>query len=569
MGSKDKKGRILVIDDEEHIRLVFEASLAREGHEVSTAGNYEEALRQISEKSFDLIFADIFLGGKTGVNVLQEIRSKDMWCPVVIMTGYPHLDTASEALRLRAFDYLPKPVQMDKLLDVTAKALKHGAFVNDTTMRASNLDGIFRSIRSAIVAFRDDLEVIETNEAARKLCGFSPGDKQKVLDGIEKRCACRCRDVLVKTIRERRSNERTHIECMLRQRPEQVVAVKSFPLLGSQGTPVGTVLVIEDETAPRVAGKVRQGRSGFPGIIGESPAVRKIYDLMESLTEVQTTVLITGGSGTGKELVAEALHYGGARARGPLVKVNCAALPDALLESELFGHVKGAFTDAVHDRVGRFQKADGGTIFLDEIGDISAGMQTRLLRVLESMEFERVGDSTPVKVNVRIIAATNKNIPERVRKGTFREDLYYRLKVIEISMPPLRDRKEDIPLLIEHFTGKLNAKLNRTIEGVSSDVMKILKEYSWPGNIRELEHAIEHAFIHCSLPIVTVKDLPHEIREFIKTKTPLLHYENCEERQAILRALEVTYWNRTRAAALLGMSRRTFYRKIKEHNIYR
>jgi two-component system response regulator HydG len=318
-----------------------------------------------------------------------------------------------------------------------------------------------------------------------------------------------------------------------------------------------------------VAGTYSQGLISFPHIIGKSPAMRKLYDLVGCLADVPTTVLITGESGTGKELVAEALHHGGVRRNGPLVKVNCAALSETLLESELFGHVRGAFTGADKDRAGRFQMADGGTIFLDEIGDISAGVQARLLRILESMELERVGDSTPMKIDVRIIAATNKDMPEQIQNGSFRKDLYYRLKVVDIPILPLRERKEDIPLLVEHFIGKLNAKLNKTIQGVSSDVMKIFNGYGWPGNVRELEHAVEHAFIHCRLPIVTVCDLPHDIREFIKTKTTLLSYRGCDERQAILRTLEATRWNKTRAAELLGMSRRTFYRKIKEHNIFR
>jgi two-component system response regulator HydG len=187
----------------------------------------------------------------------------------------------------------------------------------------------------------------------------------------------------------------------------------------------------------------------------------------------------------------------------------------------------------------------------------------------KSGDAKGVGGSAPIGVDVRIVTATNKNIPEQIRKGAFREDLYYRLKVVEIPMPPLRERKDDIPLLTEHFIGKLNAKLGRSIQGVSSDVMKIFREYSWPGNVRELEHAVEHAFIQCRLPIVTVCDLPHDIKEFIKTKTTILSYKGCDERQAILRMLEATRWNKTRAAALLGMSRRTFYRKIKEHNIFR
>jgi transcriptional regulator with PAS, ATPase and Fis domain len=274
-----------------------------------------------------------------------------------------------------------------------------------------------------------------------------------------------------------------------------------------------------------------------------------------------------GESGTGKELVAEALHYNGNRSHKPFVKVNCSALSENLLESELFGHVKGAFTGAVQDRVGRFQKADGGTIFLDEIGDISPRTQLQLLRVLQEREFERVGDSTPIKVDVRVVAATNQNLKEKIRRGEFREDLYYRLKVVEISMPPLRERREDIPLLVEHFLEKFNKKLSRDIVSVSSDVQKIFMEYPWPGNIRELEHTMEHAFILCRQKTITVNHLPSVFKEFIGFKTFTLEDVKVDEPHAIVQALNKTAWNKAGAARLLGISRRTIYRKMKEYKI--
>ncbi|MBT3260359.1 MAG: sigma-54-dependent Fis family transcriptional regulator, partial [Deltaproteobacteria bacterium] len=209
------------------------------------------------------------------------------------------------------------------------------------------------------------------------------------------------------------------------------------------------------------------------------------------------TVLITGESGTGKELVAEALHYKGGRNHKPLVKVNCSALSDNLLESELFGHIKGSFTGAVKDRIGRFQMADGGTILLDEIGDMPPKIQVKLLRVLQEKTFERVGESTSIKVDVRVVACTNQALREKIEQGEFREDLYYRLNVVEICVPPLRERKEDIPFLIDHFVKKFNKNINKDIFGISTDVQKVFMDYSWPGNVREMEHALEHAFILC------------------------------------------------------------------------
>jgi len=247
-------------------------------------------------------------------------------------------------------------------------------------------------------------------------------------------------------------------------------------------------MLIKDETQLVELKRSLKKKHDKEYFLGKCEAIRKAKTLIKDLAEIKTTVLVTGESGTGKELVLEALHHNGDRRNKPLVKVNCAALSENLLESELFGHVKGAFTGAFKDKIGRFQRADGGTLFLDEIGDISPRMQLRLLRALESMEFERVGDSTPIKVDVRIVAATNQILPNKVADGQFRQDLYYRLKVVEIHLPPLRERKDDIPLLANHFLVQFNTKFNKNIKGLSSDTWKAFLHYSWPGNVRELEN---------------------------------------------------------------------------------
>jgi transcriptional regulator with PAS, ATPase and Fis domain len=298
--------------------------------------------------------------------------------------------------------------------------------------------------------------------------------------------------------------------------------------------------------------------------VGRCEAIRKAKTLIKDLAEVQTTVLITGESGTGKELVLEALHRQGDRRNKPLVKVNCGALSENLLESELFGHVRGAFTGAFRDKVGRFQRADGGTLFLDEIGDISLRMQLRLLRVLETMEFERVGDSTPVKVDVRIVTATNQNLQNKVASGEFRQDLYYRLKVVEINLPPLRERRDDIPLLANHFMAQFNTKFNKNIKGISSDTWKAFFSYPWPGNVRELENTLEHAFIRCHQDVITSDYLPHELRV---RHDPLPKRQNLSKDQealALQQALQSARWNKSKAADLLGISRRTIYRKMEK-----
>ncbi|MEE9606074.1 MAG: sigma-54 dependent transcriptional regulator, partial [Candidatus Scalindua sp.] len=329
----------------------------------------------------------------------------------------------------------------------------------------------------------------------------------------------------------------------------------------------GCVMIIRDETRLVELESDLHERQQFHNIIGKNEKLQKIYSFIEALGNTQTTVLITGENGTGKGLLAEALHYHAKDSKKPFVWVDCASLSDNLLESELFGHVKGAFTGAVSDRVGRFQKADGGTIFLDEIGDISNKMQLRLLRVLQEMEFERVGDSTPIKVNVRVIAATNQNLRKNVRLGKFREDLYYRLKVVELTMPPLRDIREDIPLLVNHFIEKLNKKLNKNIKSLSADIQKLFMVYKWPGNIRELHHVLEYAFVLCNKSVITIDNLSPDFKNVSVADIQPLERKKRNDRQAIVQALEKTGWNKAKAARLLGIGRRTLYLKIEKYNI--
>jgi transcriptional regulator with PAS, ATPase and Fis domain len=295
--------------------------------------------------------------------------------------------------------------------------------------------------------------------------------------------------------------------------------------------------------------------------------MQQVYSLIESLADLPTTVLINGESGTGKELVAAALHSSGVRAKKPFVKVNCSALSENLLESELFGHVRGAFTGAIADKIGRFQKAHGGTLFLDEIGDISPAIQMRLLRVLQESEFERVGDSTSIKVDVRIIAATNHGLAEMVSQGTFRQDLYYRLNVVRLDLPSLRERSDDLDLLAAHFIGKFNVKFAKALTGISEDVKTLFRAYSWPGNVRELEHAIEHACILCKTTIIAVNDLPGDLLESVmpigaapKNLAPLPAAPVAK--LTLEDALAAAKGNKARAARLLGISRMTLYRQM-------
>ena len=328
--------------------------------------------------------------------------------------------------------------------------------------------------------------------------------------------------------------------------------------------------MIRDITLLRDLERELRERHRFQNIIGRSKKMQDIYQLLEDLANIETTVLVTGESGTGKELVAKALHYSGERAFQPFVTVNCSALAESLLESELFGHVKGAFTGAIKDKQGRFQAANGGTILLDEIGDISPFIQLKLLRVLQEKVFERVGESAPQKVDVRVIACTNRDLKEKVRRGEFRQDLYYRLKVVEISLPPLRDRLEDLPLLVDHFCRIFNERFKKNIDGISSEVISAFMKYPWPGNVRELEHVMEHAFVLCHGRIITLEHLPTEIKDYgraEKITIQKIRDKGLNEDQEVLNALNKARWNKTRAARLLGISRRTVHRKISRYQL--
>jgi transcriptional regulator with PAS, ATPase and Fis domain len=374
---------------------------------------------------------------------------------------------------------------------------------------------------------------------------------------------------LQKTLKTRSTIQDYRIECGHRDRSKLIAMVNSSPLLDSGGNFMGAVLVIRDITRLTHLEEELKERHHFQNIIGKSEKMQKVYNLLQTLANQTTTVLITGGSGTGKEMAAKALHYGGTRANGPFVTVNCSALAESLLESELFGHVKGAFTGADRDKIGRFEAADGGTLLLDEIGDISHLIQLKLLRVLQEKEFDRVGESNPRKVDVRVLATTNRDLKEAIRTGEFREDLYYRLNVIEIHIPPLRERYEDIPLLINHFCEVFQKGYAKNISGVSDEVLQAFMNYAWPGNIRELEHAIERSFVLCRDQTIQAEHIPAEIRDYPHIIKRAVDNRTNDDPEAIWSALAKTDWNISKAARLLGISRWTMYRRFQKYNISR
>jgi two-component system, NtrC family, response regulator HydG len=568
-----QSANILVIDDEETIRHTFSTFLSREGYTVCTAPDYHTALELISTQEFDFILTDILLGPHSGVEILRDIKSRGILAPVIMITGEPNIDNAAASLRYGAFDYITKPIKKETLLRVTKHALQHKALLDEKRYveaekerYRSHLETIFRSVEDGIITVDNNMRVIEANDAFERICGISP--KSHLWAEGKTDCAKKCWRVLEDAVIRNRPVQEYRIACDHKDKKEGVIVLNISPLKGKEDEPIGAVMVIRDITRLTSLERELQERNQFHNIIGRSKKMQDMYTLLENLKDIDTTVLITGASGTGKELVARAVHYGGSRAQRPFVVVNCSALAESILESELFGHVKGAFTGAIHDKKGRFQLADHGTIFLDEIGDISPGIQLKLLRVLENKEIERVGDATPIKLDVQVISATNANLREKVIKGEFREDLFYRLKVVEIHLPALVERRDDIPLLVNHVLSVLKKKFNKDINAISPEVEKVFMDYTWPGNVRELIHTLEHAFVISHSHTIALEDLPPEIRNWIPKEQ---HQEKTSQAvyEEIIDALKRSGWNKAKAAKVMGISRQTIYRKIKEFNIPR
>ncbi len=570
------KSKILIVDDEENIRFGFKMILADQGHDVMTAMNFDSALKIISDTTPDLIITDIILGGYTGIDLLHEIKNRELSCPVIMITGEPNIETSAEAVRLGAFDYITKPIRKETLLRITAHGLQHKTLLdNKKQLEMENLrvrhkmEAIFQSLKDAVITIDHNLRVMEANDAVKNICGFSARDIiGKNFGEIQTFCNRPCMDIVKEALKTRKTISDVRIECRHSGQNRQVALLTGSRLRqDNTSKSPGMVLVVRDITRLTNLERQLEERHQFHRIIGKSSRMQKLYALLENLSETDSTALITGETGTGKELVAHAIHQNSTRKEKPFVKVNCSALAENLLESELFGHIKGAFTGAVQNKTGRFQMADQGTLFLDEFGDISPLIQLKLLRVLQEKEFEQVGDSTPIKIDVRIIAATNCNLKEKIKQGAFRQDLYYRIKVVDIPIPSLRERREDIPLLSDHFLGLFNRRFKKQIDGFSNEVINAFMNYSWPGNIRELEHAIEHGFVLCQEKTMLFAHLPVEIKEYLKTEKPIRPENALPDKEKIIHALNKTDWNKSKAARLLGIGRRTIYRKIEEYNI--
>lgn len=427
---------------------------------------------------------------------------------------------------------------------------------------------ILGSIADGVFTVDQDWRVTFFNRAAEEITGISreealgrPCCEVFRADICERDCALR---ETIKTGRPIINRAVTILTIDGRRVP---ISISTALLKDASGKIIGGVETFRDLTLVEALRKELSASYTFADIISRSHKMRNVLKVLPEIAASESTVLITGESGTGKELVARAIHSLSSRKEKPFVAVNCGALPESLLESELFGHVEGAFTGATRDRPGRFRQAEGGTIFLDEIGDVSPALQVRLLRVLQEREYEPVGSSETVRTNIRIVCATNKNIEALLRKEKFRQDLYYRVNVVRVNLPPLRDRKEDIPLLVDHFVGRLNRLRGRDVSGVSAEVMARFMSHEWPGNARELENAIEHAFILCHGGLIDVSCLPEHLRPEEPDAPPPGATLSKMEARIIYDALKRNKWKRLATAQELGINKTTLWRKIKKLGI--
>ena len=439
------KGKILIVDDETVVRDSLGKWFSSEGYQARPVASAREALESITNAEYDVALLDIKMPGMDGMELQARLKEADPELTVIVMTGYASVETAVQALKQGAYDYITKPIDPDELSHLVANALEH------------------RRARREVVRLRENLQEV------------SPSTE----------------------------------------------------------------------------------------LIGKAPSMKKVCELIEMVAPTDATVLITGESGTGKEVVARAIHAAGPRRYMPMVTIHCGALTETLLESELFGHEKGAFTGAQYRKKGKFEVADGGTVFLDEIGDISLKTQTDLLRVLQEKEIVRVGGNQPIKVDFRCVAATNKNLEDLVKAGTFRPDLYYRLHIFRIELPPLRDRREDIPLLVGHFLNKFCMMTSRPVPQISAEALQVLMNHEWPGNVRELENAVERALVVCRGTEIKPADFSFQFQGGAPTGRTL----DDVERVHIERVLRETDHNLSRAARILDIDRTTLYNKLKRYGL--
>jgi DNA-binding NtrC family response regulator len=581
--------KILVVEDEGVVARDIQSCILRLGHEaVGWASAGEQALRMAEETRPDLVLMDIRLGGAMdGVEAAENIRSR-FGTPVVFLTAYADDETLARAKGVGPFGYVLKPFEESDLRLAIEIGLARHEF--DRCLARSNeelaeekafLDALFDSIPSSVMVVDEANRIRMANQglerafkvAAETVLDSCPGEALSCPRAIDHPDSCgtleecvRCQ--LLAPISEALSGEavpqrRCDFEFKSDGRLNQMSLLVSARPLDYRGERLA-IVALEDVTELYGLRRLLQTEKTFAGIVGGTPEMRGIFDDVREVADVDAPVMVLGESGTGKELVARAIHDQGTRKEMSFISVNCGALPDGLLESELFGHVKGAFTGSVRDRKGRFELADGGTIFLDEVAELSVAMQVKLLRVLQEGTFERVGGEKTVSVDARVISATNKNIEEEVAAGRFREDLFYRLCVVPIVVPPLRDRIEDVPLLVEHFLFTESVASGSRRLDVSDEVMSLLTSYSWPGNVRELQNALQFAWIKCKGSEIEPEHLPANIRHVVALGRAAGTRRKKLTVEAVREALARTEGNKSEAAKRLGVSRATLYRFLED-----
>ncbi len=437
----------------------------------------------------------------------------------------------------------------------------------------NKLDAIFNSNIEGTFTIDNDWNVTSFNSSAEKVTGY------KKSEAIGKKCweifnspVCRNGCHMEQTLQKGKVMIGNELEILHKSGKKVPIKVNSNILINNKNEKIGAVETFLDMSEIKNLSAHLSEFFKYENIVGRNKEIKQIFSVLESVSQTDSSVLITGESGTGKELAARAIHLNSSRKTGPFIAVNCSAFVESLIESELFGHEKGAFTGAIKTKIGKFELAQNGTLFLDEIGDLTTTVQTKLLRVLETREFERVGGNKIIKLNARIIAATNKNLSEEIASGRFREDLYYRINVINIHLPPLRERMDDFPLIVNHFIEIFNKKFNKNIKQFSSEAFDILLDYNWQGNIRELENVIEHCFVLCNGDVIQVECLPKRLRELKKSSISPVNSDSSKgfkdaEKEFIISILERNAYNRTQTAKELNINPSTLWRKMKKFGI--
>ena len=566
-----KNLNVLYVEDEDDIRNELAEVLRDLFHTVDVEKNGRDGLGCYMANKQDIVICDVKMPVMDGIEMTMKIRVINKEQPIIIISAHSDTDYMLKLINAGIQHYLLKPVKHELFLEILFNLSREIIRERELIRYKSNLEALFKSIRDAIIIVDKKCVIVAANAAANEICGISfETDAGKHIASKLYHHNKDAAEAIIRSIEQGKPLELSRVACRLENDTFRIASVSTYPLKDERNALSGGVIVVRDETNLAILEEETRAWKKYCNMTGKSKVMQKIYSLIETLSHVRTAVLICGESGVGKELVAKALHFSDDDKKNntPFITVNCAALPDELLESELFGHVKGAFTGATQDRIGRFQMADGGAIFLDEIGDISPKMQLRLLRFLQEKEIERLGDATPIKVEARVIAATNQNLPEKVRLGQFREDLYYRLKVVELHIPPLRDRREDIPLLINHFLNEFNIIHKKNITTLSADVLTAFINYDWPGNVRELRNFMEGVYVLCRQSIITADNIPEDF--FMENN---FHHsagarnDSNEDRTKVVHVLEKTGWNKAKAARLLGIDRKTLYMKIARYNI--